>query len=98
MRALRKNLTVGCFACVAAIRVLWRLYLLIISLNCARRPCKDAMGEGSSLQDRSVLGVSRNTIPATLCAFTSTKGLQDSPHTERTARLARIIHEEWSGV
>lgn len=47
--------------------------------NGALQSCKDAMGESSSLQDRSVLEVSDSTIAVTVCAFTGTKGLQDSP-------------------
>ena len=51
----------------------------------ALQSCKDAMGESSSLQDRSVLEESENTIAATVSAFTGTKGLQDSPYTRHAA-------------
>lgn len=50
--------------------------------NGALRSCKDAMGESSSLQDRSVLGVSEDTIAAKVCVFTGTKELQGSPYAE----------------
>jgi len=52
-------------------------------LNCALQSCKDAMGESSSLQDRSVLEVSEDTIAVTVCTFTGTKELQGSPYAEQ---------------